>query len=469
MSRPTRLRHAVLLVVLFFAAAALGGDRPNVLFIAIDDLRPELGCYGSPVAVTPNLDKLAGQGLLFERAYCSSPICGSSRASMLTGMYPIQNKRFEAMSPVDRDVPDAVTLPQRFKQAGYTTLSNGKIFHTPEDTAQRSWSEPAWKPQASAMQALDPETMANPSKIGRGYIVEHPDVPYNAYFDGMVADKTIADLRRLKDAGEPFFLACGFIRPHLPFYAPQKYWDLYDRDTLPLAENRYTPRDAPKELTGSREWSRYDLGELTYNSDAWHRELLHGYLASTSYADALAGQVIDALDEMGLADNTIVVVWGDHGWHLGGHNFWGKHNTLHDAIRIPLLIRLPTTESNADTKGQRTAAMVESVDLYPTLCELAGLDTPAAVQGRSFVPLFRNPQDTFRSSIYCRFGPGETVVTPDFAYTRYNGVDGPRMLFDHTKDPAENMNVAADPAYGDVVNEMNRLLDQRMEEARSNQ
>jgi hypothetical protein len=226
--------------VAFLASSAIAQDRPNVLFISIDDLRPELGCYGSKVAITPNLDKLVEQGLLFERAYCNYPICGASRASMLSGLYPT-SKRFVGLAPLDQYEPKAVTLPQAFKQQGYTTLSNGKIFHNTADANERSWSEPAWRPGGSPLASLHPATRKQLSKKKRGYIVESPDVPDNAYFDGKVAEKTIADLKRLKEEGKPFFLACGFVRPHLPFYAPKQHWDLYDRDKLPLADNRFRP------------------------------------------------------------------------------------------------------------------------------------------------------------------------------------------------------------------------------------
>ncbi len=461
------IARLVVLLLLTLATGASAGDRPNILFIAIDDLRPELGCYGSGVAITPNLDKLAGQGLRFDRAYCNYPICGASRASLMSGLYPT-SKRFLGLDPLDQYEPDAVTLPQLFKQHGYTTISNGKIFHDQKDANTRSWSEPAWRPEGGSMTSHDPATRQQLSSKQRGYITEGPDVADNAYFDGLLAEKTIADLKRLKDAGQPFFLACGFVKPHLPFYAPKKYWDLYDRDKLPLADNRYAPKDAPAELKGSGEYNSYFLGGLKINSDAWHREMLHGYLACTSYADAMAGQVLDELDRLGLSENTIVVVWGDHGWHLGEHNFWGKHNTLHNALRIPLIVRLPKSmQASASAAGRATSAMVETVDIYPTLCALAGLDAPDTLQGRSFSQLFLDPTSEFRDAIYARFNADECVVTKRYAYTRYKGVDGPRMLFDHTIDPEENQNIVADPAYAVVVSELNLYLDERIRVAQS--
>ncbi|MBK8979904.1 MAG: sulfatase-like hydrolase/transferase [Planctomycetes bacterium] len=437
-------------------------SRPNVLFIAIDDLRPELGCYGSQSAITPHLDELAAEGLRFDRAYCQYPICGASRASLLSGLYPTRS-RFLGLDPLDKYEPDAVTLPQTFKEQGYTTISNGKIFHSPDDADARSWSEPAWRPAIGPLDSLDPATREQLSRRRRGYIVESPDVPDDAYFDGKVAEKTIADLQRLRDAGRPFFLACGFVRPHLPFYAPRRYWDLHDRDGIPIADNRFAPKDAPKELRGSREYDSYYLGDLEPGSDTWHHSMRHGYLASTSYTDALVGRVLTELARLGLADNTIVVVWGDHGWHLGEHDFWGKHNTLDNALRIPLIIRLPRSMRDpAVAPGQATAAMVESVDIYPTLCELTGITPPEVLQGRSFTHLFTDPAAEFRDAIYARFGADECVVTGCYAYTRYTDPDGPRMLFDHRNDPLENQNVAADPAYAVAVSELDGYLDERI-------
>ena len=206
----------------------------------------------------------------------------------------------------------------------------------------RSWSEPAWRPETDKRQSYDPETVRKLSrKKNRGRIYAHPDVPDNAYYDGQVAAKTIKDLQRLKKTGRPFFLACGFVRPHMPFYAPRKYWDLYQRDKIKLADNRSRPRNAPHSLKGSREYTGYHLAGYKVNSDDWHRMMRHGYYASVSYVDQLIGNVLAELTRLDLAKNTIVVIWGDHGWHLGEHNFWGKHNTMHLSLRVPLIIRVP--------------------------------------------------------------------------------------------------------------------------------
>ncbi len=431
---------SVLACVFAFAANAAEPARPNVLFIAIDDLRPELGCYGATHVKTPNIDKFAAQALLFKRAYCQVPVCGASRASLMTGVLPTPTRFTNAKIRADQQAPDAVTLPQVFRSNGYTTLANGKIFHSSADTAERSWSESPRSSGLSHSTALDPATAKAKSAAGRNRMYESPDVPDNAYGDGKVAERTIADLRKLKEAGKPFFLACGFIRPHMPFYAPKKYWDLYEREKIAIAPNRARPENAPAGLKGSGEYKNYHFGDYTDGTDDFHRMMRHGYYASVSYADQLAGQVLAELERLGLAENTIVVIWGDHGWNLGEHNFWGKHNTLDSAVRVPLIIRLP-----GKTSGQQTTSLVGLYDLFPTLCSLANLPVPESVQGQSFAALFENPQQPFRDAVYTRYVKGDAVVTDQLVYTSY-GPDG-EMLFDLRKDPAENTNVIAQPAY----------------------
>ena len=446
---------ALSLALLLTAGATLhaAAARPNILFLAIDDLRPELGCYGDTQVKSPHIDRLAAQGLRFARAYCQVPVCGASRASMMTSILPTPNRFRIARTRADEDVPGAATLPQMFKQAGYTTLSNGKVFHTGADTNERSWSEPAWHSKLSHATSFDPAATAQRSKDNRPRIYESPDVPDDSYGDGKVAAKTIADLRRLKAAGQPFFLASGFIRPHLPFYAPKKYWDLYDRSKIAIADNRYRPSDAPAGLKGSNEYKSYEPGGYVDGTEDWHRMMRHGYLASVSYADQLVGDILGELERLGLAENTIVVLWGDHGWHLGEHDFWGKHNTLHEALRIPLIIRAPGLAA-----GRTTTAMVASLDLFPTLCALAGVATPDTIQGRSFAALLRAPDEKFRTDIYCRYGKGDAVVTEHHIYTRYADGGG-EMLYDHRTDPRENQNLAARPASAATLAEMRRLLD----------
>ncbi len=451
---------ALLLALAVFGGSAIGHAasstaRPNILFLAIDDLRPELGCYGDTQVKSPNIDRVAAQGMVFTRAYSQVPTCGASRASMMTSILPTPKRFIDHLARADEDAPAARTLPEMFKAAGYTTLSNGKVFHNGADTGPRSWSQPSWHP-VTHMTSHDPATTAKVSAQQRGRMFESPDVPDNAYGDGQTAEKTIADLRRLKAEGKPFFLACGFIRPHMPFYVPKKYWDLYDREKIAIAPNRDRPQDAPAALVGSTEYQSYEPGGYEVNSDAWHRMMRHGYYAAASYADKLAGDVLAELERLGLADNTIIVIWGDHGWHLGEHNFWGKHNTLQNALRVPLIIKVPGLPA-----GRRTDSLVASLDLFPTLCALAGINPPDSVQGLSFAAVLKDPATRTRDSVYSRFDQGDSIVTDQLLYTSY-GAAG-EMLYDHRTDPQENRNVADQPKYAADVARLRALLKMQMD------
>jgi len=467
MKKHTRKKRSVVAVCLLtlvssafrLNAAPTESIRPNILFIAIDDLRPELGCYGAAQIKTPNIDRFAEQALVFNRAYCQVPVCGASRASLMTGVLPTKKRFVNFASWAEKDVSQAATLPQMFKEAGYTTLASGKVFHHSEDTAERSWSEEVWHaPGVGHTYNLDPATTNQISKRGMGRIYEMPDVADDAYSDGKTAQRTIADLKRLKVSGKPFFYACGFIRPHMPFYAPKKYWDLYERDKIQLADNPERPENAPKALRGSTEYKSYLPGEYKYGSEAWQRMMRHGYFASTSYADQLTGDVLNALDELGLAENTIVVIWGDHGWHLGEHGFWGKHNTMYKALQVPLIMRVPGEQ------GGKTEAIVEVTDLFPTLCSLAGITAPETAQGKSFEVLFADPAQDFRDFAYSRFKSADAVVTKRFNYSRFE--NGETMLYDREKDPDENINEAGNPEYRDVIVKLEHMLDEKIKLAK---
>ncbi len=443
-----------LLPALLIFSMPVMAAKPNVLFIAIDDLRTELGCYGSAQVLTPNLDKLAGESLLFQRAYCQIAVCGASRCSLMTGVWPTA-KRFAGYAAyAGSDAPEAALMGEVFKQAGYTTISNGKVFHHLKDSHDRSWSEPAWRSRIHDTPGLEAKTMENVPKGKKGFIIEAADVPDEAYTDGDTARKTIEDLRRLKQEGKPFFLACGFIKPHMPFYAPKRYWDLYERDKIQIADNRQPPQNAPSGFKGSREFSQqYYLGDQDPASEEFHRMMRHGYLACVSYTDKLVGDVMSELDALGLADNTIVVIWGDNGFLLGEHSFWGKHNTLHQSSRVPLIIRGPGVKAGV------SKALVETTDLFPTLCDVAGLEIPSTVQGKSFKPVLCDPSAGFREAAFCRYYGWNAAITEGFSYTRLGSKD--EILFDLSKDPQENVNVAGDPAYTETLQKMRKLLDER--------
>lgn len=450
------------------ASLPSGASRPNVLFIAVDDLRTQLGCYGHGQTLSPAIDRVAAEGIVFGRAYCQVPVCGASRASLMTGIRPdYAVKRFtDAGTRADKDVPDAATLGQHFKSHGYYTVSNGKIFHYKGDSAA-SWSERPWRVHDYDTDGhgdwgayhfdkiwLDPASKGkvNP-KTGRGPYWEAADVPDEAYEDGRVAAKTIEDLRRLKAKNQPFFLACGFSRPHLPFNAPKRYFDLYEPSKIDLADNRIGIADKPKECTNSGEINSYSEIAGWPKDEAFHRQARWAYYACVSYVDAQIGKVMAELKALELDTNTIVVIWGDHGWHLGEHNFWGKHNTLNNALQVPLIVRAPGFRGN-----RRTEALVEFVDIYPSLCELAGLPHPAShrLDGKSFVPLLTAPELAWKEAVFSEWHGGKAVKTDRYLYTEW--ASGSRMLFDHRTDPEENVNIAGTAEHAEVTARLSRLL-----------
>ncbi|MDF1825613.1 MAG: sulfatase [Verrucomicrobiales bacterium] len=401
------------LVLLFFLASfALqpsASGKPNVLFIAIDDLRPELGCYGSPAVKSPNLDALAARGLRFDRAYCQQAICSPSRASLLSGLRP-DDTGITHNYVAFRDLnPDVITIPQHFRAHGYETVSSGKIFHRPKDDPQ-SWSrDPAYKmtpfkkpnytfalPENYALHMQQKKEMlekygeASKRGLASGPAYESADVPDHAYIDGYNTEAAIATLKEMGgDDEKPFFLAMGYKLPHLNWCAPQKYWDLYERDEIALPAQTEGPEGgAMIGLHPSFELRvRANIPKIGPMGDELSRTLLHAYYASASYVDALIGKLLKTLDEVGERDNTIIIVWGDHGWHLGDMGIWGKATNHEIATRVPLIVSTPEMRA----KGEGTQALVELVDIYPTLCELAGLPAPEHVVGKSFAPLLDDP------------------------------------------------------------------------------
>ena len=417
--QPARILFATLLLSV---AASFAADRPNVLFIAIDDLRPELGCYGSKAVKSPHLDRLASEGRRFDRAYCQQAICSPSRASLLSGMRPDQT-RITHNYVEFRDLnPDVITLPQHFKANGYVTVSMGKVFHRPGDDPQ-SWSrEPAAKKvpypkpnytfadpknhelhQRQQKEMFEKYGEASKRGLASGPAYECYDVPDHAYIDGWNTEVAIATLKDMQKStpGKPFFLALGFKLPHLNWVAPKKYWDLYDRDKIQLTDQVTGPKDGAQiGLHPSFELRVRELiPKIGPMGDELSRTLLHAYYASVSYVDANIGKMLAALDEAGLRDNTIIVVWGDHGWHLGEMGTWGKATTYEIATRVPLIISTPDMNS----PGAGTRSLVEFVDLYPTLCELADLPRPDHLAGTSLVPILEDPAAKVKDSALSQF------------------------------------------------------------------
>ena len=405
MIRRFSLNTLVLLISCCSLSGVLKADsKPNILLICVDDLKPTLGCYGDPVAVTPNIDALANQGVLFQQAYCNQAVCAPSRNALMTSLRPQSLGIYDLGTNFRRGAPDAVTLGQFLQMHGYHAEGLGKIFHrghgNTEDAA--TWSVPHWNSKASAYQL--PASTRNPKidKSGKTRFAptERADVGDDAYADGQTAVEATQRLEAAKKRrDQPFFLAVGFIRPHLPFVAPEKYWALYDSKVLPMPEFVEAPQDAPSFAATTwgelRNYSGMPAKGALDNETTRH--LIHGYYAATSYTDAQVGRVLEALRKTGQSENTIVVLWGDHGWHLGDHGMWCKHTNYQQAARIPLIVSLPPSMSGA--AGVKTDAMIETVDVYPTLAALAGFQPPAGLDGVDQSKVLTDPATTVRDHV----------------------------------------------------------------------
>jgi iduronate 2-sulfatase len=432
-------------------------EKPNFLFIAVDDLRPELNCYGADWIRSPQIDRLAASGIRFEYAYCQVPVCGASRASLLTGLRPTATRFIDYDTWAEKDAPGIKSLPAYLKENGYVTISNGKVFHHLNDMKE-SWTEDPWHPAMELPGQSNWRNYRNTENLriandhqGAGPAFERMEGDDTLYFDGMIARKSLGDLERFKSMDQPFFLAVGFLKPHLPFNAPAKYWDQYDRDDIRLASNNLPPENAPAA-------SLHNWGELRQYagippagplSDTLAGQLIHGYYACVSYTDAQIGKLFDKLEELGLAENTVIVLWGDHGWNLGEHGLWCKHCNYETSLRAPLLLRVPWIRGNVQTR-----ALVEFVDIYPTFCELAGLPIPSHAMGESLLKYFHEPENPGKEFVYSRFYAGESIKNADFRYTEWLDTARNRyaeMLYDHRNDPDENINIAIQPGSGALI------------------
>ncbi len=434
--------------------------KPNVLFIAIDDLRPELNCYGKEKVVSPNIDQLAAEGSLFTRAYCNIPVCGASRASLLSGIRGGFDRFLHYYTWLEREVPDAIPLNKFYQQNGYRTAAYGKIFHHDRDHLD-GWdrfdneilSPSGWRDYV--VEANIAREMASDDK---GPPVERTDVRDNAYRDGRIADLAIEELETLADSDQPFFLAVGFLKPHLPFNAPEKYWALYDDVSFDIPPAGHRPENAPRAaFHHSGELRGYgDIPPTGPVSDAMAKTLIQGYYACVSYTDAQIGRVLDALKGNGLADNTIVVLWGDHGWNLRDHGLWCKHCLFNSSLQVPLIIKVPGQQPN------HVPGITEFVDIYPTLCELTGLTPPPnQLDGQSLVPMMKDPTNLGDGIAVSRWFKGTTLIKGDYFYTEWRDRDDKleaRMLYDHSVDPGELNNLARDPANAELVENLSNIL-----------
>ncbi len=471
----------------FVWVAAVGAaERPNVLFIPVDDLRIELGCYGAEHIHSPHIDRLAQTGTVFLRAYCQQAVCSPSRTSLMTGLRPDSTQVYDLQTHFRTHVPDVVTLGQHFQKYGYYCVSMGKVYHGGYDDPP-TWSEPARRPEGGAGYVREENrqimvqrraeakqrglTGIALSRAARGNATEMADVPDNAYTDGAIAELGVEALRELKQRDEPFFLAVGFLKPHLPFNAPRRYWDLYDPEKIELAANPFPPKNVTRfSLTNWGELRNYaDMpakGDLT---EEQARHLRHGYYACVSFLDANVGKLLDELDRLDLTDNTIVVLWGDHGWKLGEHNSWCKHTNFENDTQAPLIIRAPGQKA----PGSKTRALVEFVDIYPTLCELAGLDLPDHLEGTSAAPLLDDPDQPWKAVALSQYPRGSvmgySMRTDRYRFTAWKHRKTQQVealeLYDHDVDPAETHNVAGDDDKAELVESLLQKLDESWQAA----
>lgn len=443
-----------------------GTDRgkKNVLFLIMDDLRTELNCYGVKYMKTPCMDALAAQGVMFENAYCNVPVSGASRASLFSGLRPGNTRFWDVNAVIDKEAPGTVTLPQYLKENGYVTISNSKVIHGKNDAAERSWTE-IWMPKGKSRtwrDYLGDENLSVEKQRGGPQAYECQDVEDNAYFDGKTADKTIHDLRKLKKSGQPFFIAAGILKPHLPFNAPKKYWDLYDEKSIQLPETFDFSREGfPDAAFHTYNEIRY-YKDIPAKADISREEairLIHGYRACVSYADAQVGRILDELKRLGLDKNTIVVLLGDHGWSLGDHNQWCKHSNFNIVNNAPLIIRIPDNKK----KGAEPK-VVEFVDVYPTLCEAVGLPAPSHTEGDSMMKLLRGEDRGWKDCAIIKWHSGITYFNRDYGYTEWRDKEDnfrSHMLFLYRNDHLETKNVADEPENRELVKRLQQEIKQR--------
>lgn len=457
-------------------APAPAAQRPNVLLILVDDLKPSLRSFGDRTAISPNIDRLAARGTRFEHAYANQAVCAPSRINLMTGRRSTSTGIYNFGQNLRDYLPDAVTLPQAFMRVGYRAESYGKVFHVGHGSHddRASWSAAPVKDHV--IEYVDPENAGKSTReealfnefpvpadqdifkyaatLARGAAWESPDVPDDAYADGRTAQRAVRRLAELKSSASPFFLAVGFARPHLPFSVPKRYWDMYDPATLPMPDFERMPDGAPafaNKLGGEiAAYTPVPEGQVPGKAfpEALKRKLIHGYYAGVSYVDAQIGKVLDALEREGLADDTIVVLWGDHGFHLGDHGIWTKHTNFEQAVHLPLIFAGPGTGMPGSAPGQ----LAETVDIYPTLAKLTGIALPAAMQpidGADLTPVLRDPAKRVRPYAYHAFNRpgriGQAIRTERYRLIRWTQeATGQRAyeLYDMQGDPGETKNIA---------------------------
>ena len=487
----TKLTHLVLFSLTIaltpLTVRAQTQARPNVLFIAVDDLRPELGCYGNTIIKSPNIDRLASSGMVFQQAYCQQAVCSPSRSSLMTGRRPDATKVWDLVTHFRTALPDTVTIPQHFKASGYHTAALGKIYHHGYEDG-RSWSQPHWYPSGESVDTDQADSSKrivtrrsdgvkefsqekpdpDDPKVKKGPAFERSPKEETQLPDGATAAEAVKRLHTLKTGGKPFFLAVGLAKPHLPFVSPKKYWDMYDPTKIPGADNDTLPEGAPA-FAGHTNGELHNYPNIPAGpiSPELARELRHGYYAAITYMDAQVGKVLDALKAEGLDKNTIIVLWGDHGWQLGDHGLWHKHTNFERATKAPLILSVPGMKN----AGKSTTSLAEFVDIYPTLADVAGLPAPTGIDGKSLKPVLENPAASVRKvalSQYPRSDSGKPIMGYSARDARWRltlwrdratNATVATELYDEKNDPKENTNVASKPENAAIIAELTRELE----------
>ena len=437
-----------------FSTIAQESDQKNVLLIIVDDLRTALPTYGATQVVAPNLTAFSKNAVQFNNAYVNIPTCGASRASILTGMRPTRKYFKKYYTSIDEDMPQAITISQLMQSKGYTTISNGKVSHNKSDKAS-TWDE-LWRPGSTTPKDYLLEENIKSSKLPHNnnhMPYEKANVEDQDYKDGKIAAKTIRDLKKMKAKKESFFLVAGFLKPHLPFNAPAKYWDMYDSNKITPPVNNKFPATAYNGAGNWYELAKYKgvqkdfsekpaLNATTFTMDAeMTTNLIHGYYACVSYIDQQIGNVLQALEDLDLSENTIVIITSDHGFSLSDHNRWSKHNLFKVENHVPLFIRVPGLSSSG-----KSDSFVELIDIYPTICELLGIEKPKQLEGMSLVQNIKDPNLISKTNAYSRYTNGDMFISDNYAYSEWKyseeGKVIGRMLYDMKNDPLQMENLS---------------------------
>jgi arylsulfatase A-like enzyme len=454
--------HKLLIIIIPFFCLTVNSNndnkKENIIFIIVDDLR-DLAMADNQLQIsTPNIDKLKKRGVTFKNSFTNNPVCGASRASLLTGLRPTKSRFTTFYTKINEDTPNSLTIASHLKNNGYKTISNGKISHHARDAAY-GWDDIFRGSRNNPKDYKDPINIKN-LKNNFGPASEFVYTDDNDYSDGKVAQKTIRDIRSINQSDMPFFIAVGFQKPHLPFVAPKKYWDLYDRNDIVLPFNNFFPPNAPQKANYFYELRKFtDVPEKGAISDDKAKELIHAYYACVSYIDAQIGLILDELNNQDLTNNTTVVLTSDHGFSLSEHGRWTKHNLFQYELKIPMIISSPKYKKNKTSES-----FVELVDLYPTFCDLADIETPKFVHGKSLVSNLKMPNKVTNEIAFSIWKNGETLISNKYYYTEWKrkGSVTDRMLYDIENDELQMNNIAEIRSNKSIVDSLSQILNKHI-------